>query len=119
MQKVYSPLKPIPIITISMKFLTLRYKGVVCFFSVTISAESPIGVSGAQFGGQLEFGENCLYDADFALEVEVYLILHFNYFGSLCLFDVTLIVFSRRHFFLYYVYHAFLSLCYSVLLFSP
>ena len=103
-----------------MKFLTLRYNGVL-FFRVTISAESPIGISGAQFGGQLEFGENCLYDADFALEVEIYLFLLSNYSVFLYFFYFILLVFSRHHFvlYLYHIYHALLSLCYLVLVFLP
>ncbi|XP_065060118.1 uncharacterized protein LOC135687479 [Rhopilema esculentum] len=32
---------------------------------LTISAESPILLSGAQFGALLEFGENCIYEDDF------------------------------------------------------
>eukprot|EP00795_Rhopilema_esculentum_P012584 gene12584-3284_t len=32
---------------------------------LTITVGSPTGITGFQFGGQLEFGKNCLYDADF------------------------------------------------------
>ena len=56
-------------------------------FSVTISAESPIGISGAQFGGQLEFGENCLYDADFDNDVRVQILFFFAFLSlSIMLF---------------------------------
>ena len=38
-------------------------------FRITITIGSPIPVTGFEFGGQLEFGNNCLYDADFANSV--------------------------------------------------
>ncbi len=31
-----------------------------------------VGVSNFQFGGQLEFGKNCLYDADFENDVRLF-----------------------------------------------
>eukprot|EP00794_Sanderia_malayensis_P009954 gene9954-10974_t len=36
--------------------------------ALTISLDSPIGLSGVELGGRLEFGKNCLYSADFDLD---------------------------------------------------
>ena len=40
-------------------------------FSLTITVGSPVPITGFQFGGQLEFGKNCLYDADFEKDVSI------------------------------------------------
>ena len=40
-------------------------------FSLNITVGSPVPVTGFQFGGQLEFGKNCLYDADFGKDVSL------------------------------------------------
>ena len=51
----------------SKKKLFLNH--VLIFHRLTISAESPILLSGAQFGALLEFGENCIYEDDFNNDV--------------------------------------------------
>ena len=42
-------------------------------YSVTIDVKKPAPpIPGFEIGGQLEFGTNCIYDADFDVNVSVY-----------------------------------------------